>query len=55
MPTIRRMAEMLVEQLTQIMPELAHIAPWHSVGHRRGLDDFGRIAEQPITLAMNSD
>lgn len=44
----RRMAENLVEQLTELMPELAQISPWHSVGQRRSLDEMGRIAEQPI-------
>lgn len=44
----RRMAENLVEQLVEIMPELAEVSAWHSVGQRRSLDDMGRIAEQPI-------
>jgi transcriptional regulator with XRE-family HTH domain len=44
----RRMAENLVEQLSELMPELAEVSPWHSVGQRRSLDEMGRIAEQPI-------
>lgn len=44
----RRMAENLVEQLLQLMPELKDVSPWHSVGQRRSLDELGRIAEQPI-------
>src|SRR5687768_14154336 len=44
----RRMAENLVEQLLEIMPELKEVSPWHSVGQRRSLDEMGRIAEQPI-------
>jgi transcriptional regulator with XRE-family HTH domain len=44
----RRMAENLVEQLVQLMPELAEVSPWHSVGQRRSLDEMGRIAEQPL-------
>lgn len=44
----RRMAENLVEQLVQLMPELKDVSPWHSVGQRRSLDELGRIAEQPI-------
>jgi len=47
-PSTCRMAENLVEQLSQLMPELAQIGPWHSVGQRRGADDLGRIAENPI-------
>jgi transcriptional regulator with XRE-family HTH domain len=44
----RRMAENLVEQLLELMPELKDVSPWHSVGQRRSLDELGRIAEQPI-------
>ncbi|MCI0360852.1 MAG: helix-turn-helix domain-containing protein [Planctomycetaceae bacterium] len=44
----QRMAENLIEQLQDLMPELAEVSPWHSVGQRRGLDEMGRIAEQPI-------
>jgi transcriptional regulator with XRE-family HTH domain len=47
---IKRMAQMLVEQLTEIMPELETVSPWHSVGQRRSLDDVGRIAEQTISI-----
>jgi transcriptional regulator with XRE-family HTH domain len=46
--TTRCMAANLVEQLTELMPELAQVSPWHSVGQRRSLDEMGRIAEQPI-------
>ena len=44
----KRMAENLVEQLVELMPELADVSPWHSVGQRRSMDEMGRIAEQPI-------
>jgi transcriptional regulator with XRE-family HTH domain len=46
---VRRMAENLVEQLVELMPELAEVSPWHSVGQRRSLEEIGRIAEQPIS------
>lgn len=49
-PPIKRMAQMLVEQLTEVMPELATVSPWHSVGQRRSLDDLGRTAEQTISM-----
>lgn len=49
-PPIKRMAQMLVEQLTEVMPELASVSPWHSVGQRRSLDDLGRIAEQTVSM-----
>jgi transcriptional regulator with XRE-family HTH domain len=48
----RHMAENLVGQLTELMPELAEVSPWHSVGQRRSLDEMGRIAEQPISDDM---
>ncbi|HZL89786.1 MAG TPA: hypothetical protein VFB96_15580 [Pirellulaceae bacterium] len=47
-PSVNRMAANLVEQLVELMPELKEVAPWHTVGVRRSLDDLGRIAEQPI-------
>jgi transcriptional regulator with XRE-family HTH domain len=48
-PRIGRLAEMLVEQLVEIMPELAEVGPWHDMpGGRRTRDDLGRIAERPI-------
>ena len=44
----KRMAENLVEQLVDLMPELKEVSAWHSVGVRRSLEDVGRIAQQPI-------
>lgn len=44
----RRMAENLVAQLLDLMPELKEVSPWHSVGQRRSLDEMGRIAEMPL-------
>jgi transcriptional regulator with XRE-family HTH domain len=41
-----RLATMLVEQLLEIMPELAEVSAWHSVGQRRSLDEYGRIVER---------
>ena len=46
---VRRMAENLVEQLLDLMPELKEVSGWHTVGQRRSLDELGRIAEQPIS------
>lgn len=45
---LRRLATMLVEQLIALMPELKNVGPWHSVGQRRGLAEFGRIAEHSL-------
>jgi len=45
---LRRLAQMLAEQLIEVMPELRGVGPWHSVGQRRSLDEWGRIAEQTL-------
>ncbi len=39
-PSLKRLLQMLCNQLLEIMPELTDVAPWHSVGQRR---TFGRI------------
>ncbi|MFW6171482.1 MAG: helix-turn-helix domain-containing protein [Planctomycetota bacterium] len=43
-----RMAQMLTEQLTEIMPELEHVNPWHEFGQPRGSDEYGRIVERTV-------
>lgn len=45
---IRRMAETLANQLLEIMPELDGVAPWHAVGQRRTLDEYGRVVERSV-------
>jgi transcriptional regulator with XRE-family HTH domain len=45
---VHRMVEMLVEQILEIMPELADVTPWHTVGQRRTLDEVGRVARTPV-------
>jgi hypothetical protein len=45
----RRLARLLVEQLLEIMPELKEVSAWPTVGQRRGTEEFGRIAENPIS------
>jgi transcriptional regulator with XRE-family HTH domain len=47
--SIRRLAEMLVSQLIEVMPELKQVGPWHSVGQRRSLNELGRIVENSIS------
>lgn len=44
--SIRRLAQTLVNQLVEIMPELEGVSPWHTVGQRRTLDEPGRIVER---------
>ena len=46
---IQRMAQMLVEQLVEIMPELKDVSPWHTYGQRRSLDEPGRVVERRIS------
>jgi len=48
-PATQRMAENLSSQLQEVMPELAEVGPWHSVGQRRSLDELGRAAERLIS------
>jgi transcriptional regulator with XRE-family HTH domain len=45
---IKRMAQMMVDQLVEIMPELKEVSPWHQFGQRRSLDDFGRVMERTV-------
>jgi transcriptional regulator with XRE-family HTH domain len=47
-PGIRRMAQVMVEQLVDMMPELESVGGWHTVGQRRRLDEYGRIVERCI-------
>ena len=54
-PAIARMATMLENQLLEIMPELADVSAWHSVGQRRTQDEVGRIAERPVSDSFARD
>lgn len=51
-PQMQRLAENLVNQILEIMPELEDVAPWHTYGQRRSMDEVGRAAEQPVPLAL---
>ena len=42
--SIRRMAQTMINQLIEIMPELAEVGPWHTVGKRRRLSELGVAA-----------
>ena len=48
-PGIKRMAQMMVEQLCEIMPELSEVSPWHAVGRRRTQDELGQAAFRRIS------
>ena len=43
---VRRMAQRIVDQLIDLMPELEGVSPWHEVGQRRTREDYGRIVER---------
>lgn len=47
-PGIQRMAQMLMDQLIEVMPELAEVSPWHTYGKRRGMEEMGRIYDAQI-------
>lgn len=47
--SVRRMAQTLIDQLTQIMPELEGIGPWHTVGKRRRRDELGVAAQRRLS------
>lgn len=46
--SVKRLASMLVSQLTEIMPELAEVSAWHTVGQRRTQNELGRIVDRTI-------
>lgn len=48
--SVRRMADTLIEQLIEIMPELRGVSAWHAVGQRRTLDELGRAVERGMSI-----
>lgn len=55
-PRIDRMAQMLCEQLRDIMPELEDISGWPQFGARRGQSALGKALREPIdtsSLGLN--
>lgn len=48
-PGLQRMAETLVGQLVEIMPELKDVSPWHTYGQRRSLEEYGRVVERRLS------
>ena len=47
---IRHTAQMLVEQLIELMPELGAIQPWNEVGQRRTSGDLGAAYYRGLNL-----
>jgi len=46
--SIRRMAQTMIGQLVEVMPELAKVDPWHAIGRRRRLDELGVAAQRRL-------
>lgn len=46
---IERLAQMLADQLVEIMPELKEVSPWHNFGQRRSLEEYGAIVDRQIS------
>jgi hypothetical protein len=54
-PPVKRLIEMLITQLVEVMPELKDVSAWHSVGQRRTQDEMGRIIERTIPDSFFGD
>jgi len=52
---IRRLAQMLVEQLIELMPELEGVSPWPAVGKSRLPSDYGQIIHRRLPDEMFMD
>ena len=46
---VQRMAQTMVDQLVDLMPELEDVGPWHTVGKRRRHDELGIAAERSLS------
>ncbi len=46
---VRRLAQTMVDQLVELMPELAEVGPWHAVGKRRRRDEYGVMAQRCLS------
>lgn len=51
-PSVRTMAQTLVEQLVEMMPELEGVTPWHAIGERRTSEEYGRTAYQVYSTRL---
>jgi hypothetical protein len=51
----RQLAQTLVSQLVEIMPELEGVSPWPAVGQRRSLNEYGRAAKHSFRGGMLKD
>jgi transcriptional regulator with XRE-family HTH domain len=53
--SIRRMVQTLIDQLLEMMPELAEVGPWHAIGKRRRLDELGIAAQRRLSDSVFLD
>ena len=51
-PAVRCMAENLINQLIETMPELREISAWHSIGQRRSQEEMGVAYERRLADDM---
>ncbi len=47
--SLKCLADRLVAQLVELMPELAQVSAWPSLGQQRTLDELGRIVQNPVS------
>jgi hypothetical protein len=52
---VRRMAQMLAEQLVDLMPELADVSAWNSTGPRYCHRELGRAARLRLPADVMRD
>jgi transcriptional regulator with XRE-family HTH domain len=53
--SIRRLAQFLVKQLVEMMPELAEVGPWPLVGSPRSTKELGQAFLRRFTQASIAD
>jgi transcriptional regulator with XRE-family HTH domain len=46
---VQRMAEVLVQQLVELMPELEDVTPWPEVGQPRTLSELGQVVQRRLS------
>jgi hypothetical protein len=53
--TTRRMCQLLVDELIQVMPDLQGISAWQAVGKRRRTDELGIAALRTLSEDVFTD
>ena len=47
--SLSRLAQVLVDEQVEMMPELDGLSAWHEFGQRRSLDEYGQAAERSLS------